>query len=736
MTLEEKIGQMAQISVDMLCKGEDTPPAGTLQLDMDKLREAVITSHVGSILNAPNTRAQTAEWWSKAIAQIQEVAMNETRLKIPVLYGLDEIHGATYVAGSTLFPQEIGLAATWNPAHARRMGEIAAYETRAASVPWTFAPVLDLGADPRWARQYENFGEDPYLSSVFGYQLVKGYEGEENSVGNATKVAACMKHFIGYSTPVSGKDRTPAYIPTHVLLEYHVPPFQAAVDAGVQTVMVSSGSVNNQPVHASRDLLTKLLREQMGFKGVVVTDWEDINNLHRREKMAPSVKEAIKASINAGVDMSMIPYDYKTFCSLLLELVNEGAVPLSRIDDAAARVVALKLKLNLFEAPNTLGSDYPKFHAEEFAQASYEAAAEGITLLKNSNGVLPLKKGVKILVAGPNAVSKRALNGGWTFSWQGEKIDEFGGDCRTLLEAIQQNFGEENVAYVPGVSYTAATEYATEHKDRFDEAIIAARKADCVILCLGENSYCEKPGDLHDLYLNELQTKLAQAMLQTGRKVIVVLSEGRPRIISKFSWKADAIVQTYLPGMYGAEALADILAGKVNPSGKLPYTYPAFPNSLVPYYHKHSEEQKKSVGAYSYEGDFSPEYPFGFGLSYAAFEYANLRVDKAQLPLGSKEEVEIAVDVKNTGSCAGKEVVQLYTSDLYASLIPDVKRLRRFEKVALEAGETKTVTFKITLNDLSFINLQNQRVVEPGDFELQVGASSGDIREKALLTVR
>ncbi|MDR1417050.1 MAG: glycoside hydrolase family 3 C-terminal domain-containing protein [Prevotellaceae bacterium] len=736
MTLEEKIGQMAQISIDMLCTGEDTPPTSTLQLDMDKLREAVATYHVGSILNSPNTRARTTEWWNNAIAQMQEVAANETRLKIPVLYGLDEIHGATYVADATLFPQEIGLAATWNPAHARRMGEVAAYETRAANVPWNFAPVLDLGVDPRWARQYENFGEDPYLSSLFGYQLVKGYEGEDNSVGNAAKVAACMKHFIGYSTPVSGKDRTPAYIPMHVLLEYHVPPFQAAVDAGVQTVMVNSGSVNNQPVHASYDLLTTLLREQMGFKGMVVTDWEDINNLHRREKMAPSIKEAIKASINAGVDMSMIPYDYKAFCTLLAELVSEGAVPLSRIDEAATRIVALKLKLKLFEAPNTFSRDYPKFHAKEFIQASYEAAADGITLLKNSNGILPLKKGVKILVAGPNAVSKRALNGGWTFSWQGEKIDEFGDDCRTLLEAIQQSFGKENVTYAPGVSYTSATEYATEHKDRFNEAVAAAKKVDCVILCLGENSYCEKPGDLHDLYLNELQTELAQAMLQTGKKVVVVLSEGRPRIISKFSSKVDAIVQTYLPGMYGAEALADILAGKVNPSGKLPYTYPAFPNSLVPYYHKHSEEQKKSAGAYNYEGDFNPEYPFGFGLSYATFEYSRLKISKTQLPLGSEEEIEISVDVTNTGSRAGKEVVQLYSSDLYASLIPDVKRLRRFEKVALDAGETKTVIFKLTLNDLSFVNLENRRVVEPGDFELQVGASSADIREKALLTVQ
>ncbi|MDR0582632.1 MAG: glycoside hydrolase family 3 C-terminal domain-containing protein [Prevotellaceae bacterium] len=735
MTLEEKIGQMAQISIDMLCKGEDTPPTSTLQLDLDKLRDAVVNYHVGSILNAPNTRARTAEWWNDVIMQIQKVATGETRLKIPVLYGLDEIHGATYVAGATLFPQEIGLAATWNPAHAKRMGEIAAYETRAANVPWNFAPVLDLGIDPRWPRQYENFGEDPYLSSVFGYQLVKGYEGDHNNVGDATKVAACMKHFLGYSAPVSGKDRTPAYIPANVLLEYHVPPFQAAIDAGVHTVMLNSGSINNQPVHASHEWITKLLREQMGFKGMIVTDWGDINSLYQREKMAASVKEAIKASINAGVDMSMIPYDYKEFCTLLRELVNEGAVPLSRINDAATRIVSLKLKLNLFDTPNTLRHDYPEFHAKAFQEAAYEAAADGITLLKNDRHLLPLKKGLKILVAGPNAVSKRALNGGWTFSWQGEKVDEFGDDCRTLLEAIQHNFGKENVNYVPGVSYTNAVEYATEHKDKFNEAIAAAKKADCVILCLGENSYCEKPGDLQDLYLNDLQTELVQEILKTGKKVIVVLSEGRPRVISKFSSKVDAIVQTYLPGLYGATALADILAGKVNPSGKLPYTYPAFPNSLVPYYHKHSEEQRKSAGAYNYEGDFNPEYPFGFGLSYTTFEYSNLKINKAHLPLGSDEEVEISIDVKNTGARAGKEVVQLYSSDLYASLIPDVKRLRRFEKITLEPGETQTVTFKFTLNDLSFVNLENKRVVEPGDFELLVGASSEDIKGTAPFTV-
>jgi beta-glucosidase len=735
MTLEEKIGQMAQVSVDMLCKGEDTPPTSTVELDVDKLRDALLNYHVGSILNTTNNRARSLEWWNRTVAQIQEIALKETRLKIPALYALDEIHGATYVAGATLFPHEIGLAATWNPEHARRMGEVTAYEMRAANVPWNYSPVLDLGADPRWPRQYENFGEDPYLASVFAAQLVKGYEGDDNNVAGANRVAACMKHFLGYSMPVSGKDRTPAYIPEHVLLEYHVPAFQAAVDAGVHTVMINSGSINGLPVHASYELLTNLLRKQMGFKGLIVSDWGDINNLHRRERLAPSVKEAIKASINAGIDFSLIPYDYREFCTLLKELVDEGEVPLARIDDAVTRILALKFNLNLFDTPNTFAKNYPDFHSESFQQAAYGAAADGITLLKNNNATLPLKQGAKILVTGPNAVSKRALNGGWSFSWQGEKIDEFAGDYPDLLAAIRQRFGDANVRHVPGVSYTDDIRYDTEHKDRFDEAIAAARSAEYVILCLGENSYCEKPGDLDDLYLNTLQTELAQAILKTGKKIIVVLSEGRPRIISKFSAQADAIVQTYLPGLHGAEALADILAGKINPSGKLPYTYPAFPNSLAPYYHKHAEEQEPSAGAYNYEGDYNPEYPFGFGLSYTTFEYANVRIDKTQLPVESKEEIEISVDVKNIGTREGRETVQLYSSDLYASLIPDVKRLRRFEKITLKAGETKTVTFRMTLRDLSFVNLENRRVVEPGDFELQVGASSGDIKGKVSFTV-
>lgn len=736
MTLAEKIGQMAQISIDVVTKGQDTPPTSTLQIDVDKLREAIVEYHVGSILNAPNTRARTPGWWTQAVEQIQSVAMKETRMKIPVIYGLDQIHGATYTAGSTMFPQEINVAASWNPAHARKMGEITAYETRASNVPWNFSPVLDLGLDPRFPRQYEGFGEDPYVGSVLGYELIKGYEGDDNNIANPTKVAACMKHFLGYSVPISGKDRTPAYIPENVLLEYHVPPFQAAINAGVHTVMLNSGIINNEPVHASYKLMTKLLREDMGFTGMIVTDWEDINKLYTRDRMVPSIKEAIKAGINAGIDMSMIPINYKEFCNLLTELVNEGEVPMSRIDDATTRIIALKLKLDLFNTPNTYRKDYPEFNSAAFQKASYDAAAESITLLKNENNTLPLNKGVKIFVTGPNAVSKRSLNGGWTFSWQGEKIDEFADQYNNILDAMQKKFGNENVSYVPGVSYTNETKWDTEHKDRFEEAIAAGKNADYIVLCLGENSYCEKPGDMNDLYLNDLQAELAQEMLKLGKKVILVLSEGRPRLISKFSGKVDAIVQTYLPGIYGADALADILSGEVNPSGKLPYTYPAFPNSLVPYFHKPAEEQENTDSAYNYEGDYNFEYPFGYGLSYTTFDYSGVRINKTELPLGSNDDIIISVDVTNTGNLEGKEVVQLYSSDLYASLTPDVKRLRRFEKISLNPGETKTVTFTLKLQDLSFINLENKRVVEPGDFKFEIGSSSDNIEKSLPFTVK
>lgn len=734
MTLAEKIGQMAQVNIDVVGEGDDSPEH-PFSLNMNKLREAVVDYHVGSILNCPNVRARTPEWWNATIGKIQDVATKETRLKIPIIYGVDQIHGATYTAGSTIFPQEITLAATWDPAHARRMGEITAYETRACDIPWNFSPVLDLGIDPRFPRQYEGFGEDPYLGSVFGSELIKGYQGDDNTPGNPYKLASCMKHFIGYSVPISGKDRTPAYIPESALLEYHVPSFQAAIDAGAQTIMINSSIVNNEPVHASYEMLTTLLRQKMGFKGMIVTDWEDINKLYSRDHLVSSVKDAVKMAINAGIDMSMVPYDYKEFCTLLTELVNEGGVSISRINDAVTKIIELKIRLNLFSVPNTYSKDYPKFGSKEFKQSSYEAAADAITLLKNAYNVLPLPRGAKIFVTGPNAVSKRALNGGWTFSWQGEKVDEFTKAYHTILQAIENKFGKENVSFVPGVSYTDATEYATEHKDRFDEAIETAKKSDYIVLCLGENSYAEKPGDLDDLYMNDLQTDLAKEMLKLGKKVILVLSEGRPRLISKISKETDAIVQTYLPGIFGGDALSDILSGDINPSGKLPYTYPAFPNALVPYFHKYADEQKKNNGVYNYEGDFKFEFPFGYGLSYTTFSYSNFKINSKELPLGSKQQLTISLDVKNTGNRDGKEVIQLYSADLYASLIPDVKRLRRFEKVFLKAGETKTVTFKLSLDDLSFVNLKNERIVESGDFEFQIGSSSTDIKGTLPFTI-
>jgi beta-glucosidase len=723
MTLEEKVGQMIQITIDSVLADN------TDEFDMEKLREAIVNHHLGSIINVARGNAPTKEWWNNAIARIQQIAMEETRLGIPVIYGIDQIHGSTYVAGGTLFPHGIALAATWNPDLAKKAGNITAYETRAAGLTWNFSPVLDLGADPRFPRQYEGFGEDPYLCSVFGKELIKAYEGEDNNIKNPYKVAACMKHFLGYSVPVSGKDRTPAYIPDHALYEYHLPAFQAAIDAGAHTIMINSGIINSKPVHANYNLLTKLLREEMGFDGVIVTDWDDVKNLYSRDKLAESQKEAVKLAINAGIDMIMEPYCYKDRCKHLMELVREKAIAMSRIDDAVTRIIKLKLQLGLFDTPFSNAKDYPQFASEDFASASYEAASEAITLLKNDNDILPLQKGVKILVSGPNAISRRALNGGWTVSWQGDKLEDYPDRCKTILEAIKEHFGTENVSYIPGVSYSSAIEYNTEYKDRFEEAVSAANRADYVLLCLGENSYAEKPGDLEDLYLNELQTELVNEILKAGKKTIVVLSEGRPRIISKFSDKVDAIVQTYLPGVYGADALACILAGKVNPSGKLPYTYPAYPNSLVPYYHKYADEPRQSEGNI-YEGYYNPEYHFGHGLSYTTFEYRNPTINKTELPKDSKEEIIISVDVSNSGKTAGKEVVQLYSSDWYASLIPDVKRLRRFEKVFLLPGETKTVTFRLHLDGLAFYNDECKRIIEPGGFDFLIAASSKDIKEK------
>lgn len=723
MTLEEKVGQMAQITLDVLTKGGRYESSLPIELNPDELQKALVKYHIGSVLNTVNNRALTPEAWHKMIKDLQDYSISNNRLKIPIIYGVDAIHGTTYTAGATMFPQQIGQAASRNRELVRLGAEINAYETRASSIPWNFSPVLDLGSDPRFPRQWETFGEDPYISSVLGVEMIKGYEGEKNNISHPERVASCMKHFLGYQVSVSGKDRTPAYISDDALYDYHVPSFKAAVEAGSHTLMVNSGIINGIPVHANYELLTKLLKEELGFQGLVVTDWADIENLFNRDKFATSHKEAIMMAINAGIDMSMIPYQYETFCEGLVELVKEGKVPMTRIDDAVSRILRVKYALGLFEKPVTHVKDYPKFGSKEFEKAAYEMASESITLLKNQDNILPLNKNTKVLVTGPNAKSMRTLNGGWTYSWQGEKVEEFAQKYNHILKAIQNEIGADKVTYVPGVSYKMDGKWYEEYEDQMEEAVKAAAGVDVIILCLGENTYTEKPGDLHDMYISDLQTELAKKMAATGKPVVLVLNEGRPRIISKFEPQMKAVVQTYLPGNFGGDALADILFGDVNPSGKLPYTYPMYPNSLLSYIHKPSEEQKKGAGVYNYEADFNPQYPFAHGLSYTTFEYGNLKLNKENVSIG--EELIVSVEVTNTGKQEGKETVHLFTSDLYSSIItPDMRRLRRFEKINLKPGESRTVTFSLTSDDLKFADKNGRMVVEAGEFEVEVGGLS------------
>ncbi len=725
MTLEEKVGQMTQITLDAIGNGESVFASKIpFEFDSTRINNALQKYYVGSILNTTNNYALPPSQWNEIISKIQAAAQ-KTRLKIPIIYGIDAIHGSTYTVGSTIFPQQITLAATFNPQNAYNMANVCAYETRACGIPWNFSPVLDLGADPRFSRQFEGFGEDPLLGKVMGEQIIKGYEGKGDSIIESTKVASCLKHFLAYSVPNSGKDRTPAYIPEHVIREYHLPQFKAAIDAGAESVMINSGLINGVSVHANHDIITKLLKEELGFEGVVVTDWMDIINLQKRDKIAANNKEAVKMAINAGIDMSMVPYDYVSFCDDLVALVNEGEVKESRIDDAVRRILKLKFKLGLFDKPLTNINDYPDFASAKHEKMAYQAASEAITLLKNEGAILPISKSTKILVTGPNANSMRSLNGGWSYSWQGDKAEQFATKYNTFYEAILQKSSSKNIKHIPGVSYIETGKYFEEKENKYNEAIIAARNVDVVILCLGENTYTEKPGDLNDLNLSALQTKLAIDIAKSGKPVILVLNEGRPRCISTIEPYMKAIVQTYLPGNYGGNALADILYGDVNPSGKLPYTYPAYPNSIVNYYHKFSEEQKPSEGAYKYESDYNPQYEFGYGLSYTTFEYSNLKADKELF--ADNQTVTVSVSIKNTGMFDGKETVMLYSSDKVASISPDVKRLRKFEKIFLKKGETKTVQFTINASDLAFVNQYNQTITENGEFELRIANLSKQI---------
>jgi len=719
MTLEEKVGQMAQITLDVIGKGKDRFTSyEPFTLDQKEMEKALIQYKIGSVLNTSNNRARTTAVWYDIIGKIQKVAMSGKN-RIPVIYGIDGIHGETYTAGATMFPQEIGQAATFNRKLVREGAEISAYETRASSIPWTFSPQLDLGPDPRFPRQQETFGEDPYLAGELGKAMVKGFEGENNDVSNPFRVATSVKHFLGYQSSISGKDRTPAVISDQALREYHLPPFKAAIDAGAKTIMINSGLINGVPVHANYEILTKMLKEELGFKGLVVTDWGDIENLYARDHVAKNNKDAVRLAINAGIDMSMIAYNYEPFCDDLIALVKEGQVKEERINDAVRRILMVKYDLNLFEKPTTNPKDYPKFGSPAFEKAAYNTAAESITLLKNTDQVLPLSKSLKVLVTGPNANSMRTLNGAWTYSWQGEKVEEFAAKYNTILKAIQRKAGQQNVSYIPGVSYKMDGKYYEEYADKMDEAVDAAKNADVIVLCLGENTYTETPGNLNDLYISDLQTELAQKLAATGKKIILVLNEGRPRVISKFVNKMAAVLQTYQPGNFGGDALADILYGDVNPSGRLPYTYPQYPNALFTYYHKPSESRSTTEGVYNYDADYNPQYVFGQGLSYTTFTYSDIKLSSKVLKAG--EKLTVAVDITNSGKVNGKESVLLYASQLVSSPIsPDAKRLRAFDKIDLKAGETRTVTFHISPEDLALVMPDLKKVTEPGEFTIQI----------------
>ena len=732
MSIEQKIGQMAQINLTVIANGPDKWSSfEPLQIDKDRIEKAINKYHVGSILNTTNNRARDISTWNKIIDEIQSYALS-SKTAIPILYGIDGIHGATYIDGATMFPQQIGTAATWDIKNSFNMGMVTAYETRAAGIPWNFSPVLDLGQDPRFPRQFETFGEDPYLTTQMGLASLEGQQGIDNNMNNDFVVATSIKHFLGYQTTISGKDRTPSYIPEHVLRELHLPAFEKAISQGAKTIMINSGLINGIPVHADRYLLTDLLRDELGFDGIILTDWEDINKLHDRDKVAESRKDAIKIAINAGIDMSMIPYDYEEFCDNLLELVKEGEISEARIDESVRRILKLKIELGLFDKKNK--PDYSDFGSQTHQNYAYAAAVESMTLLKNENSTLPIRNKNKILVTGPNGDSMRTLNGAWTYSWQGEKTDFFAGDHNTIYEAIKNKFTDSDVKYIPGVTYPINEDYDKEPKfeyydqyvDQKKEAIkYANEEADIIVLCLGENTYTEKPGDLNDINLNRLQIDFANEIIKSGKPVVLVLNIGRPRLISEIESKVNAVINIYLPGNFGGDALADILYGSVNPSGKLPYSYPLYSNSLIPYNYKPAEVQNNAQGAYNYVGEVNKLYDFGFGLSYTSFEYSNLKLNSNQF--SKNENIYLSVDIKNTGEIEGKEVIQVYSKDHYASLTPDIKRLRAFKKIKLKPGEIKNVKFEIQVQDLGFVNYQNKHVVETGKFDLMVGSLKSEL---------
>lgn len=718
LTLEEKVGQMMEIVIDLL-GGNDKN--GVFYIDEHKADSIFSHYKVGSILNAPNTCAPTAKQWEKYMAQIQKLSMK--RMGVPCIFGLDQNHGSTYTQGGTLFPQNINVAATFNREIARRSAEATAYETRAVSVPWTYSPTVDLGRDARWPRIWENFGEDCYLSSEMGKAMVYGFQGEDPNHIDQYHIATSMKHFMGYGVPWTGKDRTPAYISPADLREKHFAPFLAGIEAGALSVMVNSASVNGMPMHANKEILTHWLKEQTGWDGVLITDWADVNNLYTREMVAKDKKDALRIAINAGIDMVMEPYSCDA-CGYIIELVNEGKIPMSRIDDACRRVLRMKYRLGLFEHPTQKLKNYPLFGGEQFAQLALEGATESMVLLKNNN-ILPLQKGKKILLTGPNANQMRCLDGGWSYTWQGHRTDEFAGKYNTIYEALCNEYGKENIVLNQGVTYNEAGKYWEENEPQIAAAVEAAKNVDVMVACIGENSYTETPGNLTDLWLSENQRNLVKALATTGKPIILVLNEGRPRLIADIEPLAQGVVNILIPGNYGGDALAQLLSGKANFSGKMPYTYPKEINSLANYDFKKSEEVGTMTGAYDYNAKITQQWGFGQGLSYTTYQYSNLKVDKASF--AHDDVIRVSVEVKNTGKVAGKESVLLFSSDLMASMVPDGRRLRAFDKVALQPGESKTVTFDLKANDLAFVGWDGKWILEEGDFKLMVADQQATI---------
>lgn len=719
LTLEEKIGQMMELVTDLFGANDKN---GVFYIDEHKTDSILSRYKIGSILNAPNTCAPTAKQWEKYIEQIQKISMK--RIGIPCVFGLDQNHGSTYTQDGTLFPQNINIAATFNREIARHSAEATAYETRAVSVPWTYSPTVDLGRDARWPRIWENFGEDCYLSSEMGKAMVYGFQGEDPNNIDQYHIATSLKHFMGYGVPWTGKDRTPAYISPANLREKHFAPFLAGLQAGALTVMVNSASVNGMPMHANKEILTGWLKEETGWDGVLITDWADINNLYTREMVAKDKKDALRIAINAGIDMIMEPYSCDA-CGYLIELVKEGKIPMSRIDDACRRVLRMKYRLDLFNHPIQKLKNYPKFGGEEFAKLALEGATESMVLLKNEGNILPLQHGKKILLTGPNANQMRCLDGGWSYTWQGHRTDEFAGKYNTIYEAFCNEYGKENVILNQGVTYNEKGKYWEENEPQILGAVAAAKDADVIVACIGENSYTETPGNLTDLWLSENQRNLVKALAQTGKPVILVLNEGRPRLIADIEPLAQGIIDILIPGNMGGDALVNLVSGKSNFSGKMPYTYPKEINSLANYDFKKSEEVGTMEGAYDYNAKITQQWGFGYGLSYTSYQYSNLKVSKSDFRHG--DIIKVSVDVKNTGKVAGKESILLFSSDLVASMVPDGRRLRAFDKVELQPGETKTVTFELKADDLAFVGWDGKWRLEEGDFKLMIADQTASV---------